>query len=33
MLTKHPSEKSPKITAEEFFLFKMAAIATDSLLQ
>ena len=32
MTTKHPGEKSPKIPAEEFFLFKMAAIATDPLL-
>ena len=32
MPTKHPGEKSPKIPAEEIFLFKMAAIATDFLL-
>ena len=32
MPTKHPGEMSPKIPAEEKFLFKVAAIATDSLL-
>ena len=32
MPTKHPGEKSPKIPAEETFLFKMADIAADSLL-
>ena len=32
MPTKHPDEKSPKIPTEEKDLFKMTAIATDSLL-
>ena len=32
MPTKHPGEKSTKISVEENVLFKMAAIAIDSLL-
>ena len=32
MPTQYPGEKSPKIPAEEIFLCKMAAIATNCLL-